>query len=261
MGIGNSALIDCGRSDPMVGWEHKKCHTRNPQTAVNAPKFQELITQLAESVGESVNVSVANVPGNKTGISRYGAGCDQAFNITVAPNIAAKAIKDPAKMEELQAAIQVYLDQCSGNAQEGEQIQNSGLVFLANGDVKTWAITASGAEGAAEDDEIARAGSDILANFDYVFQRNEALQHFAIYGGLMQVLLAGCAENSDILAGESEIQLVEELATDTGGNEEVLDSAGGVESQLDAGDSAANPGEETGDNEASVGLADAVEES
>ncbi len=249
MGIGNMGLIDCGNTEKIMHQQHKPCHIRNPETAVKGAKFKQLSSQLSETLGESVNVTVANVPGNETAVGRYAAGCDQECNITIAPNIAAQALKDPAKMEELVTAIQGYLDQYAEIDQEGDQIERSGLVLLANGDTKTWAIAASAVKGATGEDESAEESvptsvSDILSKFDYIFEKTTAIKHFAKYSEIMQMLLASTVEISSTLDDEdSDVEPVDEVSADAGITEEGVDTSREVESELTTGDTALASGE------------------
>ncbi|KUG02866.1 hypothetical protein ASZ90_019759 [hydrocarbon metagenome] len=256
MGIGNLGLIDYGNAGKIMHQQQKTCHVRNPETAVKGPKFKELSSQLSDTLGESVNVTVANVPGNKTAVGRYAAGCEQECNITIAPNIAAKALKDPAKMEELQTAIQGYLDQCAGIDQEDNQIERSGLVLLANGDSKTWAVAGSAVEGAAGEDESAEESvstsiSDILSKFDYVFEKTTTIKHFSKYSETMQMLLASTTEISSILDDEdSSVEPADGVSADAGISDEGVDTGGEVESELTTGDTALASGEEPLDESA-----------
>ncbi len=245
MGIGNLGLIDCGDAAKIINQQQKACHVRNPETAVKGPKFKELSSQMSETLGESVDVTVANVPGNKTSVCKHAAGCEQEFNITIAPNIAAKALKDPTKMEELQTAIQGYLDQYAEIDQEGDQIQSSGLVFLANGDTKTWAVAASVVEGAAAEEPVSTVSSDILSKFDYVFKKTTAIKHFSKYSEIMQMLLTRTTESPSILDDlESFVELVDEVSADVGISDERVDTGREVESELNTGDTALASGEE-----------------
>ncbi len=241
MGVGNLGQVDLSHAGKNI--QQKPCNIRNPNTEAKAPKFKELSTQLSEALGESINITVANVPGNKTAIGRHAAGCDEECNVTIAPNIAAKAMKDPAKLEELQTAIQGYLDQCAEIGQEGDQIERSGLVFLANGDIKTWAIAASAVEGAeVEDESISTVSSDIQSKFDYVFEKTTAIKHFSRYSEIIQLLLARTTESFNILDEDASVAPVDEVLAEA---DIVPDS--GVEAEMavdNSGVGNANQGDE-----------------
>lgn len=149
-------------------------HARNAATVVESTHMQDLVNQLNDKLGGEVQISVQNVPGNEAAVKRYAVGCESGCSIALAPNQANKLLKDPDEIDTWAARVSEYLDQFAATEEAGEGSTRTGIVFTANGEVKTWAsvpsVEQAETEASGEIEDETEETNTGLAGFDYVFK-------------------------------------------------------------------------------------------
>lgn len=207
-----------GRIKDVVKDQHP-VHVRSAATVIESTRMQDLVSQLNDKLGGEVQITVQNVPGNEAAVKRYAAGCETGCSIALSPNQANKLLKDPDEIENWVAKASEYLDRFAELEGAGEESTRTGIVFTANGEVKTWAFAQSVEQIDTEvSNEIGDETQETtvgLAGVNYLFKdEGNILKHMMKNSWMILPAWDNTAEEEAAAPIEAEPSVIEEITAE-----------------------------------------------